>query len=104
MVFRVFIFYLFIYLLFRNNGNREQLDENDFRRCYGIFFSKVSFRKYLIAAIFKVLSQQLRGTLTTAFERHLANENFTDMDHHRCRSFTKTFDLLLYASLSLKQA
>ena len=40
MVFRVFIFYLFIYFLFRNNGNREQLDENDFRRCYGIFFRK----------------------------------------------------------------
>ena len=37
MVFRLFIFVF----LFRNNVIREQLDENDFRRCYGKFF----FRK-----------------------------------------------------------
>ena len=30
------------------------------------FFSKVSFRKYLITAMFKVLSRQLRSTLITA--------------------------------------
>ena len=75
MVFRVFIFIF----LFRNNVIREQFDENDFRRCYGIFFSKKSFRKYLITAIFKVLYQQLRDTLTMAFERHLTIEEFTDM-------------------------
>ena len=28
--------------------------------------------------------QQLQGNLTTAFERHLSIENFTDMDQHRC--------------------
>ena len=38
------------------------------------------FRKYLITATFRVLSQQLRGTLTTAFERHLTIEDFTNMD------------------------
>ena len=54
--------------------------------------------------MFKVLSQQLQGTLTTAFDRHLAMEDFTDMDQHRCRACTKILDLLLYASLSLKQA
>ena len=43
------------YFLFRNNGIREQLDKNDFCRCCGNFFSKVSFRKYLITAMFKVL-------------------------------------------------
>ena len=53
--------------------------------------------------MFKVLSQQLRGTLTTAFERHLTMEVFMNMDQHRCRACTNTFDLLLYASLSLKQ-
>ena len=32
------------------------------------FLSKVSFRNYLITAMFKIrLSQQVRGTLTTAF-------------------------------------
>ena len=28
-------------------------------------------------------SQQLQGTLTTAFERHLTVENFKDMDQHK---------------------
>ena len=68
-----------------------------------IFLWKVSFQKYLITAMFKVLSQQLRGTLTMEFERHLAIEDFTDMDQHRCRACITTFSLLLYASLSLKQ-
>ena len=58
----------------------------------------MSFRK------FKVLSQQLRGTLTTAFERHVKIEDFTEMDQHRRRAYINTFDLLLYASLSLNQA
>ena len=69
-----------------------------------IYFSKVSFRKYLITAMFKVLPQQLRDTLTRAFERHLAIEDFTEMDQHRCQACTNTFDLLLYAYFSLKQA
>ena len=32
----------------------------------------------------KVLSHQLRGTLTTEFERHLIVEDFTDMNQHTC--------------------
>ena len=43
------------------------------------FLPKVSFRKYLIAAMFIVLYQQLRGTLKTAFKRHLTTEDFTDI-------------------------
>ena len=69
-----------------------------------IFFSKGSFREYLITAMFKVLPQQLRDTLTTAFEIHLATEGSTEMDQHRYQACTNTFDLLLYASFSLKQA
>ena len=69
------------------------MDENDHCRCYGNFFWKVPFREYLITAMFKVLRQQLRGTLTTAFERHLTTEDdFTDMDQHRCQACTNTFD------------
>ena len=75
------------------------MDENDFRQCYGDFF-----RKYLITAFLKVLFQQLEGTLTTAFERHFTIENFIDMDHHKYQAFTKTYDLLYYMLLSLKQA
>ena len=52
--------------------------------------------------MFKVLSQQLRGILTTAFERHVIIEDFTDMDQRMCQTYTKTFKLL-YASLSLRQ-
>ena len=37
--------------------------------------------------MFKVLSQHLRGTLTTAFERLPAVEDFTEMDHHTCEFF-----------------
>ena len=43
------------------------MDENE---------KKVSFRK------FKALSQQLRGTLTTAFKINLKTEYFTDMNKH----------------------
>ena len=43
------------------------------------FFAKVSFREYLITAMFKVLYQQLRGNLTTAFERHLTTEYFMNI-------------------------
>ena len=53
--------------------------------------------------MFKVLSQQLQGTLTTVFESYLTIEDFTDMDQYSCQDCTKTF-ALLYAFLSLKQA
>ena len=45
---------------------REQLDENDFRRCYGIFF-KSTILKLHDQAMFTVLSQ-IQDTLTTVFE------------------------------------
>ena len=37
-----------------------------------------------------------------AFERHLTIEDLMDMDQHRCRACTNTFDFLLYASFSFK--
>ena len=46
---------------------REQLDENDFRHCYGIFFESMIL-KLLDQAMFKVFLQQLRDSLTTVFE------------------------------------
>ena len=72
------------HFLFGNTGKTEQLDENDFPCCYGKLFSKESFQKYLITAMFKVLFQQLKGTLTAGFERYFTIEDFRDMDHHRC--------------------
>ena len=45
----------------------EQLDENDFRHCYGILFESTVL-KLLDQAMFKVLSQQLQDILATAFQ------------------------------------
>ena len=66
--------------LFGNNGKREQLNENDVRHSYGIFFFENVILKH------KVLSQRLRGTLTTAFEKHLTVEHFTNLNQHTCRA------------------
>ena len=56
-----------------------------------------TFVALMIIARSQVLSQGLRSTLRTAFERHFTIEDSTDMDQHKCRACNKTFDLLLYA-------
>ena len=56
------------------------MDENNLRHYYGNFFFEST-----ITAMFKVLSQQLQGTLTTAFERHFTIEGFMDMNQHKCQ-------------------
>ena len=63
MLFRVS--FSFLFFLFRTN-----------RKCYS--------KSYLITPMLKVLSQQLRGTMAMAFERHLIVTDFTDMDQHTC--------------------
>ena len=45
-----------------------------------IIFSKVPSESYLITTIFKVLSKQLRDTLTKTFWKTPTVEDFTDMD------------------------
>ena len=56
---------------------REQLDENDFRRCYGIFFES-TIVKLLDQASFKVFSQQYKTQ--RCLKRFIIVEDFTDMD------------------------
>ena len=58
---------LLLLILFRTNGKKGHLDENDFRHYDANFFQKWHSESYLITAMFKVPSQQIRGTLTTAF-------------------------------------
>ena len=87
----------FLFLLFRNNVIREELDENDFRRCY-VFFPKVSFRKYLITAMFKFLYQQSRVNLATAFERHLTAEYFMDIGVKLAPRHLTYYSMLLFLS------
>ena len=59
--------YLLLLFLFRANGKKGRLDEHNFRHCYGFFFLKRLSESYVITATFKVPSQQIQGTLTTAF-------------------------------------
>ena len=55
-----FHFYLFV---FKTNGKKEDLDENNFCYCYGNFFESAALKvSYLITTMFKVFSRQLRGT------------------------------------------
>ena len=75
------------------------MDQKDLRCCFGNFFLEIVIPQ----AMLKVLSQQLQDTLTREFERHSPVEDFAEMDRQRCGASTKTFDLLLCASLSLKQ-
>ena len=48
--------------LFRTNGKKGHLNENDFRHCYGDFIRKWHSESYLITAMFKV-----QTALKTAF-------------------------------------
>ena len=57
--------------------------QNHFRHDYGNYF-KNAILKVIDISCFQS-SPQLQGTLTTAFERHLTVENFTDMDQLNIR-------------------
>ena len=56
------------YFLFRNNGKRNKLDGNDFRLCYMVIFLKVSFRKYLITAMFSNYKETWQRHLKDTFQ------------------------------------
>ena len=62
LVFRVFIFIF----LFRTNGKKEYLGENEFVTVM-VIFRKCHSESYLITSVFKICSQQLRATLTATF-------------------------------------
>ena len=61
------VFCVFIVIIFKSNDKKRHLDANDVRHCYGNFFRKWHSESYLITAMFKVPSQEIRGTLTIAF-------------------------------------
>ena len=64
------VFAFFIFCL-EPNSKKGNLDENNFRPCYGSFFRKCRSESYLLTAIFKVFSQQIWDTLTTALRDNL---------------------------------
>ena len=61
------IFCVYICIFCLEPTVREQLDENNFCQCHGIFFESI-FLKLLDQVMFKGLSQKLQDTLTTTFE------------------------------------
>ena len=61
----IFCVYIFIFCL--EPTVREQLDENKFCQCHGIFFESI-FLKIYDQVMFKGLSQRLQDTLATTFE------------------------------------
>ena len=67
---------LLLLFLFRTNGKKGHLDENGFRHCYGNLFQRWHSESYLIIAMFKVPSQQIRGILTTTFSKIPYNSLF----------------------------
>ena len=79
----------FLFFLFRNNVIREQLDENDFRRCY-VFSESI---------IPKVLDHNYVQYSLSTITRQLDNSIWKTLYSwifywHRCRACTKTFNLL----------
>ena len=81
MVFHVVIFIFCLETTLRDNKWMRSISV----ALVVIFYSKVSFQKSLITAMFKALSQQLLRTLRGAFKRHLAIEDFTDVLTKKCR-------------------
>ena len=95
------VFCVFIFIFMFRNIIRDQLGQNNFTRCH-VFFSKVTFWKYLITTMFKVLYQQLRSTLT---DNDIWKTPYNWIFYgHSCQACIKTFNLLLNASLFLKLA
>ena len=46
--------------------------------------------------MFKVLSQQLQGLLTKAFEKYFKVEDFKEKDHHKCKLITDQYTCKKY--------
>ena len=63
------IFCVFIFIFRLEPTVREQLDENDFRRCYGIFFES-TILKLLDQAMFKVFFERI----TRHFDNGIQND------------------------------
>ena len=65
--------------LFRTNGKKEHLDENNFRHCYGNFFRKWNSESYLITCS-KSLLNKYEAHWQQHFQRYATVLYFTDMD------------------------
>ena len=92
-------FFIFIFL-FRNNVIREQLNENDFCRCYVFFLFET-----IIPSVLD--HNDVQCSLST-ITRHLDNGIWKTsykwrFYQHRSQACTKTFNLLLYYVLCMSR-
>ena len=87
MVFRVFIFYFFcLEAMVKKNTSMRTISITVM-----MIFQKCWSESYLISAMFKVLPQQLRGTLTTAFERYFTVEDLRTWINIHTNSFLNKY-------------
>ena len=87
---------LLLLFLFRTNGKKRCLDENDFRHCHGIFF-KSGILKVTWSQLFsKFLYNRYEAHWKQHFERYPAVEYFPDMDQ-------LTRSINIKTSVSIKQ-
>ena len=87
---------LLLLFLFRTNGKKGCLDENDFRHCHGIFF-KSGILKVTWSQLFsKFLYNRYEAHWKQHFERYPAVEYFPDMDQ-------LTRSINIKTSVSIKQ-
>ena len=90
--------------MFRINGQKEHLDENKFRHCYGNSLRVL----FLITIMFNVLSKQLWGILTTTYERHFPVKDLNIMKQKLAKmpsksSFSPKYKPVLQISLHQNQ-
>ena len=91
----------FLFFLFRNKVIREQLDKSDFRRCCGNFFFRKCHSKSIWSQLCSKFFINNYENLDNGIWKTPYNWRFYG---YGCQACTKTFNLLLHASLSLKQA
>ena len=76
------VFCVSFFILFLEPTVREQLNENDFRHCYGFSFAKVPFWNYFIKLGSKFFRNNYKTLRQRRLKRFITVEDFTDMDHH----------------------
>ena len=75
------IFCVSIFIFCLEPTVREQLDENNFHHCYGIF-SKVPLWNYLVKPCSKFPHNNYKTLWQRYLKRYIIAEDFTDMDHY----------------------
>ena len=82
---------LLLLFLFRTNGKKGRLDENDFRQCHGIFFESGILKVTWSQLCSKFLSNKYEAHWKQHFERYPRVEYFPDMDQLTGNMFHQDF-------------